>query len=60
MLFVLTQATGIVENGGTLTNNLNDPTLTHIIVSEEVADRYIELTRRTAEYVTLSLRGGYC
>jgi len=37
------------ENGGTLTTDLDDPRLTHIIVDDDDSGRYAELSRRTSQ-----------
>ena len=44
-------AKSLRENGGTVTADLNDPKLTHIIVDDDDSGRYAELSRRTSQYV---------
>lgn len=41
----------LIAHGGTVTDNLDDPQLTHIVVDPEIETRYLEMTIRTSRCV---------
>lgn len=51
-------AENLAVNGGRITDDVDDPALTHIIMDDDDSGRYVQIMRRTSKYVVPLWSGG--